>query len=95
MNVYLVIGKTYLEHFVICSLSSSTVDVGGSRRLLKCSSILAHIGPPDIVQCARSAAVDTFAIVGSNDDVGQDSTIFKNENCVRFTSLGLALASAG
>lgn len=73
--------------------STTTVDVGSTRSLLEGESILTDILPPDIVESARTHAVNTFAVVWSNDNVGKGTTRQDNENTITGSTLGLFAAS--
>jgi hypothetical protein len=50
---------------------------------------------PDIVDGARTLAVDTLSVVGTNDHVGNNTSILDNQDGIIFSGLGLLLASAG
>lgn len=84
-----------LENLVGCRFGPTTIHVRGTRLLLECSSILANIGPPNVIEGARAETVYTFAVVRSNDGIGESSTVLEEENSIRISSLGLLRASAG
>lgn len=59
-----------LEHLVLSVTGTASIDVGCAGRLFEGRSILAHIGPPHVVQRAGAETVHTFAVVGTDNDVG-------------------------
>ena len=58
-----------LDDLVVGVLSTTSNDVGGSRGLPQGDGILADILEPDVVDVARTLAVDTLSLVGTDDDV--------------------------
>ena len=53
--------------------------------------ILADLFMPDIDKRASATAVDTFALVFTDDDIGESGTIFENEDRVLLAGFCLAL----
>lgn len=82
-----------LQDLVAGLASTSSVDVRCTRRLLESGSILANINPPYVVERASTQAVYTLAVVRPNDNVGEDSAVLKDEDCVGIATLGLIVAS--
>jgi hypothetical protein len=68
-----------LEDLVIGLTSTASIDVRGSRLLLERRSVLANISPPHIVQSAASETVDTLAVVGPDDNVGDRGAILEDK----------------
>lgn len=81
-----------LKDFVIGVAGASAIDVRRAGRLLEGSSVLTDIGPPDVVEGAGAETVDTFAVVGSDDNVGEGSSILKEEYGVCVAAFGLVVA---
>jgi hypothetical protein len=48
--------------------------------------------PPNILNRARSLTVNTFNLVGTNNDVLQGTTVLDDEDCIRVAALVLARA---
>jgi len=71
-----------LENLVSARFGAAAVDVGCSGGLLESRGIFADVDPPDVVQGASAEAVNTFAVVGTDDDVGENGSGLKNENRV-------------
>jgi hypothetical protein len=59
-----------LEHLILSVTGTASIDIGCAGRLFEGRSVLAHIGPPHVVQRAGTETVHTFAVVGTDDDVG-------------------------
>lgn len=83
-----------LEDLVTGALGTSTVNVACSTGLLERGGILAYVEPPDIVESASPKAMDTLAIIGADNDIGERGTGLENENCIRITPLSLVIARA-
>jgi hypothetical protein len=81
-----------LQDLVRSTLGTTTVDVGCSGGLLEGSSVLTDIKPPDVVQGTCTETVNTLAVVGADDDVGENGTGLENENCIGIASFGLVVA---
>ena len=81
-----------LQYLVAGLASTSSVDVRCARGLLESGSILADINPPYVVERASTQAVYAFAVVRPNDDVGEDSAVFEDEDCVSIAALSLVIA---
>lgn len=67
-------GAVVLEHLVLGAEGTAAGDGGGLAGvlLLDGEGVLADGGPPDVLQLASAAlAVDTLALVGANDHVGE------------------------
>ena len=64
-----------LKNLIFSAESTTAGDGGGLAGLLLLDrkSVLAHCGPPDVSQLAGAHAVDTFDLVGADDDVGERS----------------------
>lgn len=56
---------------------------------------LANISPPNVLDRARSTAVDTLSLGSTDDDVLDRSAGLQDEDSVGFASLALALAITG
>lgn len=84
-----------LEDLVRSRLRSSTVDIRSSRSLLERRSVLADIEPPNVVQGACTKAMDSFTVVGTNDDVREDCASIKHEDTVCVAAFRLPVARAG
>jgi hypothetical protein len=54
---------------------------------------LANIHPPDIIQGTSSQAVNTFTVVGPNDNIGQNRTSLKHKHSIGISTLSLIVAS--
>lgn len=54
---------------------------------------LADCGPPDVLECAGTLAVDTLNLVLANDDVLKSGTVSQREDGVRVTALSLTSAA--
>lgn len=78
-----------LDDLVFGGESTTTIDVGSTRGLLEGKSVLADILPPDVVESARAHAVNTFAVVWSNDDVGESTARQDHEDTVGGSTFGL------
>lgn len=48
-----------------------------------------------VVEGARALAVDTFAVVGANDDVAEGGAVFEDEDGILLAALGLLVAGRG
>ena len=62
-----------LHNLVAGRLGTSTDDVGLTRGLLDCDSILADVLEPDVVEIARTKTMYAFGLVGANHDVPCES----------------------
>lgn len=82
-----------LKNLVFGVASTTTIDIrSATASILEGSSILANIGPPDIVQGASTLAVDTFTVVGTNDTVAKGCAGLEQEDSISITSLSLVIA---
>lgn len=81
-----------LKHLVIRIPRSPAIDIRRAGRLLERRSVLAHIGPPDVVERAFPQTVDAFAVVGADDHVGQRGAVGEEEDCVCVAAFGLVVA---
>ena len=54
---------------------------------------LANVTEPDVLQGAGTLAVDTLELLSTDDDVGESSTVLKDENSVVRSSVGIGVAS--
>ena len=54
---------------------------------------LANVTEPDVLQGAGTLAVDTLELLSTDDDVGESSTVLKDENSVVRSSVGISVAS--
>ena len=68
-----------LDNFVL-GLLRTTTDDGRITRAQNRDGILAHITEPHICQCAGTKAVYTLERVGTNDDIGETSTVLENKH---------------
>lgn len=87
-------GTVVLKNLVGSSVGTAALDVSGGRSVLVLDgeSILADCRPPDICKCACALAMDTFDLVGADDDIGDGTTFFDLEDGIRVTSFSLACA---
>jgi hypothetical protein len=60
--------------------------------LLERRRVLAHVGPPHVVQRAGAETVNAFAVVGSDDDVGEGGAVLEEEDGVGIAAFGLVVA---
>lgn len=70
------------------------VLVKDAKRSIVSKRTLANILPPDIVDSTRPAAVNTFSLVLSDDNVGNRCSRFQDEHSVSFAGFSLFLAYA-
>jgi hypothetical protein len=81
-----------LKNLVGSRFCATTVDVGCARGLLESRGIFADVDPPDVVQRASAEAMNTFTIIGTNDNIGEDSSGLQNEDGIRIASFSLVVA---
>lgn len=82
-----------LDDFILGSPGPAANDVGCSRGLLDSEGVFANIFPPDVLDGARTQAVDAFALLCSDDDILDRTARLDEEDCIRVTTF--TLASAG
>jgi hypothetical protein len=98
-----------LDDLVLCVLSTTTLDENISvtekgdgiyEELVKLVLslyveflTLANVTEPDVLQSASTLAVNTLKLVGTNDNVGESSTVLKDENSVVRSSIGISVTS--
>ena len=58
-----------LHNLILSVFSTTANDVRLPRGLLNGNSILTDVLEPDVVEVARTEAVDTFSLVGTDDDI--------------------------
>lgn len=82
------------SYLVRSAKSAATVDRGSRTGGLGLDGegILAYGSPPDVGQGARTLAVDTLPLVGSDDDVGQRAAFHNVKHTVRVPAFRLASA---
>lgn len=64
-----------LQDLVFGITGPAAVDVGRAGCLLKGRRVLAHVGPPDVVEGAGTETVHALAIVGPDDHVGEGRAV--------------------
>lgn len=76
-----------LNHFVSGVVSASTYDPGflPSDVILDSDGIFADVFEPDELEGARPIAMDTFSLVGSNDDILESRTRAEKKNSIGIT----------
>jgi hypothetical protein len=70
---------------LVGSLVGTASDDVGSSTTLDSDGILADVLEPDKLKVASAKAVNTFLLVGTNNDVTKGSAILKDENSVLLT----------
>ena len=76
------------------TLGTAAIDIGSSRSLFKCCCILANSDPPDVIQGIGAEAVDSFPVVGTDEDGWEDGAVFEYEDGVGISAFGLVIAGA-
>lgn len=85
-------GAIVLDDLVLCALGSASDDLGSAGLLLDGQGVFADGFPPDVLDCAGTHAVNTFGLVGADDDVPKGCALLKLEDGVRITTFGLSAA---
>lgn len=80
-----------LNDLVLGASGTSTLDEGVAVTL-EGKGVLADLLPPDVLDGARTLAVNTLDLVSTDDDVLEGSTVLENEDGVSVATLSLASA---
>lgn len=70
---------------LVGALEGTTADDVGNTVTLDGDGILADILEPDELEVARSLAVDTLALVGTDDDVAESGAVLEDKDSVLLT----------
>lgn len=83
-----------LEDLVVGAESAAAGDGGGVAGLLLLDGegVLAHGGPPDVLELAVAEAVHALGLVGADDDVGERGAFLEDEDGVAVAALRLPRA---
>lgn len=66
-----------LDDLVRSILRATTGNIGGTRSLLEGDGILAHILKPDVVNVARTHAMDPLGLVGADNNVPKVAYLYQ------------------
>ena len=58
-----------LHDLIRCLLGTTTINIAVTTTLLERSRVFVHIQPPHVVERAAAQAMNTFAVVGPDDDI--------------------------
>jgi hypothetical protein len=83
-----------LQNLVAGALGTTAVHVRSARGLFECCGIFTDIQPPNIVKGTCTQAVNTFAVVWTNNNVRKGSSSCKNEDSISVATFGLVVAGA-
>lgn len=85
-------SETVVLDDLVFSTSSTTALDESVTVALEGESILADLLPPDVLDGARTLAVNTLDLISANDDVLEGSTVLEDEDGVGVLALDLASA---